>query len=140
MTTALERPSNVKKFEILMYVSAAMGFLASIWALIWPPVDTAEYSGLYIATILVGVMFGAFRVLTVWLAARRRANWARITNAVFTAFSVFGLSSLFYPSSYAGDTITMLNNVVYVVMVALEVIALCFVFSKSANEWFAGKK
>jgi hypothetical protein len=85
------------------------------------------------------------RLLLIWFTVQRRANWARFTLVVFLVLSIVGmmLSFFAYLNVFMGigiTTIMFLSSLGQVVKIALEILALSFVFSPSANQWFSVKK
>jgi hypothetical protein len=81
--TSDTRPSNVVRFEQLMYLALGAGVVQSMlqWSSL---VNTAHAAGRGIGFVLQIQMFVfAFSVLFIWLIARRRKNWARWVWLVF---------------------------------------------------------
>lgn len=143
-----ERPVNVKKFEILMYVCTAWVSAPFLSSLIWPPKVIFKY-GISLVDEAVMILLIVLCVLSIWLAAHRRAKWARIAVSVSVALSFLSVVLVFFSdlniflNTFMGTrssidfTDLFLSIITTVGQASLAVIAMCFAFSKSANEWFA---
>jgi len=134
----ISAPSSIRYFELLMYASIAVSAV-SVAA------SALQYSQFITAWTLL-YMFGVTgfiilaRVLCVWLAARRRANWARWVLLVLLLTSISSvLSSLigFSFGGYANFASTPLAGMLNFLQIGLQVAALGFIFSTSANRWFS---
>jgi hypothetical protein len=129
-------PSNVKLFERLMCFSLGIGLL--IMLLSGPRIAALpgvnEVGGL--ATVIewglgtLGVM-----ALFVWLIARRRQNWARWIFAIVFAL---GLVPYFWQWTEMIQT-SLAVCILSISQVLMQCVALYFVFSGNAREWFKGK-
>src|SRR5689334_14085566 len=73
------RPGNIKRFEILMYLAAGID-LASL-PLLWTGMPPIEYA--------LSALWVLFICSLVWLAAHRRANWARWLLLALFCFTTF---------------------------------------------------
>src|SRR5215472_18758555 len=88
MNPSAVRPSNVVRFEQLMYLS--LGIATFQWSLQWnQSVATFRHLGGARFVLFVYTFALATRVLLIWLIARRRRDWARRLLA-----AMFFLSSL----------------------------------------------
>ena len=124
-------PSNVARFEQLMYLSIALGVI----------VDALEWNQL---VLLAGPVGGALFVLVfqsivlasdvilIWLIARRRKNWARwlalISFLVGIPFSMNTYIDLFQSGALAGILDTAQD--------LLQLVALYLIFTGNARDWF----
>ena len=70
------RPSNVRRFEQLMYLSIAIGVVNT--ALDWDRLVAMVHGvgGAVFILFIDGFVFGVM-ILLIWLVARRAKNWAR---------------------------------------------------------------
>ena len=123
-------PSNVAKFEELMYLSVTVGVVVS--ALLWDQ-NVALASQLGVAFVLFVQAFGlAFVVLLIWLIARRRKNWAR------WLFLIVGILGLAF---YLGELPTLLRlypfaGFLSVVQMGAQTVATVLIFTGNARDWF----
>ena len=131
--TSNARPSNVVRFEQLMYLSLGIGAVQSIlqWGSL---VDSAHAAGRGIGFILfIQAFVFAMEVLFIWLIARRRKNWARWVWLI-----IFILGIPFAPP-VLGRILRSSGPVVATLMCAqnlAQIVALYLVFTGSAREWF----
>ncbi len=135
----MDRPENVKKFEILAYVGTGVGVFTLLLQL------AKERYSMWAFILVFGGLGLIIRLLLIWFTVQRRANWARFTLVVFLVLSIVGmmLSFFAYLNVFMGigiTTIMFLSSLGQVVKIALEILALSFVFSPSANQWFSVKK
>src|SRR5215472_980439 len=94
MNPSAVRPSNVVRFEQLMYLS--LGIATFQWSLQWnQSVATFRHLGGARFVLFVYTFALATRVLLIWLIARRRRDWARRL-----------LAAMFFLSSLSIDTPT----------------------------------
>ncbi|HXN87115.1 MAG TPA: hypothetical protein VN867_13665 [Candidatus Binataceae bacterium] len=124
-------PSNVARFEQLMYLAIAFGVIEA--ALNWnravleaDPVGGATFVVIVQGSILLS------DVILIWLIARRRKNWARwlalISFLVEIPFRVNTYIDLFQTDAFAG--------VLSAAQDLLQMIALYLVFTGDARDWF----
>lgn len=125
------RPKSVLYFEIFMYTSVVVSVLGP-WVMYMS--ITQRFNDL-LGPMVFGSLFALpvliAKLVLIFLAARRRMNWARI---VLIAVFLFGLlSSVAAVSALLARSLT---GFVSIVPVVLQIVAFCFVFSRSANSWF----
>ena len=121
------RPSNVVRFEQLMYVSIGIGTFQL--SLQWNQL-VANFHDLGGATfvLFVWTFALAIRVLLIWLVARRRNNWAR---KLLAAMFLFSTTSLIGQPMNIG----LANRFLFVSLVC-QIVALFLIFTGNAREWF----
>ena len=146
-----QRHYKVRLFEGLMYLSIATTFAASIylWATIGaapgPNQDELHFivSALEIVSTATAIVMG----FLVWLAARRRKNWARwvLLVVVFWGLIYLPRSILHHPEAYlksfgnfkaAGDEKIQIVWMVLQGAYVVRVIALFLIFTGDARAWF----
>jgi hypothetical protein len=122
-------PTNVARFEMLMYVSLALSVVITATS---ENTILTQNRGFAMGILLVTI---AFTVLFTWLIARRGANWARWVFAVF-----FGLGAPFaliaIPFAIVTDPI---GGVLSTIQFSVQAIAVVMIFSGDAREWFGGR-
>ena len=120
-------PTNVRRFEWLMYISLVLGIVNAI---LQYPAFSARIPGAFIIFIQAFVV--AFFVLFIWLIARKRQNWARW---IFVIFFVLGL-----PVYALGFTDLLQRTpaaaLIGLVQLALQLGAVIFIFTGDAKPWF----
>jgi hypothetical protein len=129
---APERPIQVTRAVALMWASLAIGYALAIPA--WEPVpaELKEYEPFVWVPMLVGFAIPAGLILFV----SRQRNWARITLLLFT---VAGLAVwvAFWNEDPPEPLWLKVSNILTSV---LDLIALYWLFSKPASQWFASRK
>jgi hypothetical protein len=121
------RPSTVVRFELLTWLSLVLGVVGVALSF-----ETyVRQSGVAFVLIVQSFTFAVLALL-IWLIARRGKNWARW---VFTVLFVLGLP-LSLPMVWASLAPITLAGVISVVQIALQVVALVFVFSPQSRPWF----
>ncbi|MGD0672821.1 MAG: hypothetical protein ABSB13_12130 [Candidatus Binatus sp.] len=128
------RPSNVVRFEQLMYISLGIGVIQSI--LHWNrSVSNARVAGLGGAGFVLFIQFFvlAIIVLFIWLIARRRKNWARW---VWLSLFILGLPFAFPELSRLLRSGLIVATLVCAQNLA-QIVALYLIFTGNAREWFA---
>src|ERR1700733_1676998 len=131
--TSNTRPSNVVRFEQLMYLSLGIGAVQSIlqWGRL---VNSSHAAGRGIGFIIfVQAFVFAMEVLFIWLIARRRKNWARwVWLMIFVLGIPFAPAVLVRILSSSGPvaaTLMCAQNLA-------QIVALFLIFTGSAREWF----
>ena len=125
------RPSNVRRFEQLMYLSIAIGVVNTV--LDWNRLVTmAKHLGGAVFIVLVdGIVFGVL-ILLIWLVARQAKNWARwVQLGMFVVGIPSGIRLVehnLHDRPVAG-TLGLLSAV-------LQVAALFLIFTGNARDWF----
>jgi len=121
-------PSNVARFEILFYLS----LLLSVPKVL---LDANHMTGLLgLAFMSVILLFAcAIWILLLWLAARRRMNWARWVLLVFFLVGLvpflLNLVDIFGTSMLSGSLGTL--------QLAMQSVALYLAFTGNSRPWFA---
>jgi len=124
-------PSNVARFEQLMYSSIGIGLIIS--ALTWNRnVAQAGPLGGVVFVLFVGAFVLGSMVLLIWLAARRHKNWAR---CLYLILWILGLPA------FVGMLSRMLHLEPFVAALMLaqslaQAVALVLVFTGNARDWF----
>jgi hypothetical protein len=124
-------PSNVARFEQLMYLSIAIGVIGS--ALEWNRLvlQADPVGGAPFVLVVQGLVI-ASEVILIWLIARRRKNWARwlalISFLVGIPFGVNTYIELFQTNALVGILSTIQD--------LLQIIALYLIFTGNARDWF----
>jgi hypothetical protein len=122
------RPRSVRYFELLMYASVLVGIAIPLTK--YREFITPEFldSG-FLFLLLLPASLILLRLVLIFLAAHRKANWARFVLLVLFLGSFLGIFGLVGSS----DPVFIALNVGRII---LEFTAFCFVFSSSANKWF----
>lgn len=120
-------PRDVLRFEAFLYSSLLIdalsaGFLSAI------PDDATDDMRMFV-NLLSALVIGAL-VWLVWLAARRRKNWARWTLA-----GLFGLTAILFAGTI-GDMELTIRAIADVVSLGLTAVGLYFGFTAEAGPWF----
>jgi hypothetical protein len=123
-------PSNVARFEALMYLSVALGIVssASEWATL---LSKAQVAGVRLV-LLVALSFLLLRIALIWLTARKRQGWARWALLIL----VLVVLPQFFKS--LGPLLNQ-NPVAWALRLAqfaLDVVAFVLIFTGDSREWF----
>jgi len=122
-------PRNIVIFERLMYATIAFGALVAVLDAARLAALTGVGAGIAAAGSILGLAIFAGLV---WLAARRRKNWARWVLLVIAIAGFF----MAYPQIAAAFRSSPLIGGAHILQFLLEAIALWFVFSGDARPWF----
>lgn len=124
-------PSNVARFEQLMYLSLGIGVIVA--ALQWSRNVAMAGTGF---VLFVQAFVLAFMALFIWLVARRHKNWARWFLLVISILGLPGYLRLLGPllrfNPVAG-TLSLAQDVA-------QVVALLLIFTGDARAWFERPK
>lgn len=124
-----EPPGRVLWFERLFYLSAALSVARFV---VNPPDSMPIVAFLAIYVVLV------LQVLCVWLAARRRKNWARWT--LLTFFVLWTTAGLIYDGMTGSKGLTIpstASGALRLVQLLFEDVGLILVFTgRSTRRWF----
>jgi hypothetical protein len=120
-------PKNIFYFEVLLYLSLLIDALSAAF-LDRMPDDITESAKLAINVIAVTMTLGFVQL--VWLAARRRRNWARMILLAALVLSVVSILTT------VGDTGLQFSTFVDVISTALTALGLFFSFTGDAQNWF----
>ncbi len=130
----MEMPSSIRTFEVLMYTSLLVGILTTYFRYGLLGGSMPSFSTIYPLLILLQLPTLVIAVVAVWLAARSRKNWARwVLLVLFGLSSISGTASLLSLSSLSLSSLSVLISLAQPI---LQLVALCYVFSASANKWF----
>jgi branched-subunit amino acid permease len=121
-------PSNVRRFEALLYASLMLDALSVAVQDRTPNAEMTEQM-IMTATLLAGGMI-LLLVYFVWLAAHRRKNWPRWVLAAALVLSAISLGQII------GERGLELDSAIEIVSCALTTIGLYFSFSGDAQGWF----
>ena len=127
-------PTNVRRFEWLEYASnaiyvAVLPFRPEI--LLPDPAVPEETTANLLVTWISVIAFTALILSWVWLAARRRKNWARWALVALMAITLPFF--FFAPASYMAKPYGMAFDLF---LIAIQTYALYLVFSGDAKAWF----
>jgi hypothetical protein len=112
------RPRRVRLFEGLMY--AGYGIAIPTYFYFWPYNSPV--------TILV-FLWWAFVLLLIWLAARRRRDWARKVLFLLYVLELFKFVIL-------RNTLPPDMSLAWIAVMTLEAFAYYFVFTGDGRQWF----
>ena len=121
-------PSNVRRFEALLYASLMLDALSVAAQDRTPNAEMTEQM-IMTATLLAGGMI-LLLVYFVWLAAQHRKNWPRWALAAALVLSVISLIQVI------GEAGVQLDSGIEVVSCALTAAGLYFSFTGDAVGWF----
>ncbi|MBH5392024.1 MULTISPECIES: hypothetical protein [Bradyrhizobium] len=121
-------PSNVRRFEALLYASLMLDALSVAAQDRTPNTEMTEQM-IMTATLLAGGMI-LLLVYFVWLAAHRRKNWPRWVLAAALVLSVISLGQII------GERGLELDSAIEIVSCALTAVGLYFSFTGDAQGWF----
>jgi hypothetical protein len=121
-------PTNVRRFEALLYASLMLDALSVAVQDRTPTIDMTEQM-IMAATLLAGAMI-LLLVYFVWLAAHWRKNWPRWVLAAALVLSVISLMQVI------GANGVQLDSAIEIVSCALTAAGLYFSFTGDAVGWF----
>ncbi|MCK1420607.1 hypothetical protein IVB14_30485 [Bradyrhizobium sp. 180] len=121
-------PSNVRRFEALLYASLMLDALSVAVQDRTPNAEMAEQM-IMTATLLAGGMI-LLLVYFVWLAAHGRKNWPRWVLAAALVLSVISLGQII------GEKGMELDSAIEIVSCVLTTMGLYFSFTGDAQSWF----
>lgn len=134
------RPSSIVRFDRLYLASIAIGLIGNI--LEWPITmarlaenpDTAALGSS--AAVAAGGMIavGVLIALLLWFFIAQRAS--TVAKWILVVFTVFAVGSLLLGFS-SGAVILDTGGIVRIVAVALQAVAVFFLFRPDAAAWFA---
>lgn len=118
-------PRDVLRFEVFMYASLLLDTLTAAFF------SEASEAMRASVSIVNATILGA-SVALVWLAARKRKNWAR-----WTLFAIFVLMVLLYIQAF-GDIAFSIGTFIDMVSFVLSASAFYFAFTSESQRWFNG--
>jgi hypothetical protein len=121
-------PSNVRRFEALLYASL---MLDAVSVAVQDRTPSAEITEQMIttSTLLAGGMI-LLLVYFVWLAAQKRKNWPRGVLGAALGLSVISLGQII------GEKGMELDSAIEIVSCVLTTMGLYFSFTGDAQGWF----
>src|SRR5271169_2137655 len=122
------RPSNVVRFEQLMYFTVAIEVILGTWN--WNHL-MAENPHSHVLVAIGTILAPLTDVLFIWLVARRRKSWVRW---LMLPGVVIGIP---YGLLHWSRAIPVANAVLIFLLWSAETIALFLIFTGNAREWFA---
>ena len=128
------RPSNVVRFEQLMYLALGIGIILTFlqWNYIVDVfVNDFGYENPVVPFLGALVSPAAF-VLLIWQAARRRKNWARWALSILIAFEL----SAFFRWTEISKYLTPFGQGLMIGQNLVLAIALFLIFTGNARVWF----
>jgi len=143
--TAPERPLSVKRFELLSYSANGLTFvclpylaqvrdgLRGVRVAIHDPVSDLEVAVFVVIFLITFALAFAPGLILIWLAARRRKNWAR-----WVLFSLFLFTPIYYYwfRPFKFDRAHGIDIALAVVSFLIEAAAYYFVFRPASNAWY----
>ena len=121
-------PSNVRRFEALLYASLMLDALSVAFQDRTPTAELTEQM-ILAATMVAGAMI-LLLVYFVWLAARQRKNWPRWVLAAALLLSAISLFQVI------GENGLELDSSIEIVSCVLTAAGLYFSFTGDARGWF----
>jgi hypothetical protein len=126
-----ELPSNVARFEQLMYLSLAIGLINATLTWDHNVAQASKLGGAYFV-LFIQMFVISFIVLFIWLVARRYKNWARWVLLVLFVLGMPGTVGVVRQWFRLEPVVGVLN----LVQILIQVIALVYVFTGNARDWF----
>lgn len=126
-----DRPAKVDQAIKFLWIGLLFGVASSIINLVTldsPGMPKGVQVGVTVVSLLIGL------ALWVWLIHRagRGRNWARIVVLVFVAFGVLSSATMFVSPVKIHWSVWVL----FFVQTGLNVTAMFYLFSSSANDWY----
>jgi peptidoglycan/LPS O-acetylase OafA/YrhL len=121
-------PSNVQRFEALLYASLMLDALSVAVQDRTPSIEMTEQM-IMTASLLAGGMI-LLLVYFVWLAAHGRKNWPRWVLAAALVLSLISLVQII------GEKGLELDSAIEIVSCVLTTMGLYFSFTGDAQGWF----
>ena len=124
-----EKPSNVKKALLLIWVSLVISFLRKV-------VEQLNHAGpatvgQNVRLLFIGLIISALMVLLVYFIAKRK-NWARWIYIFFTLFDI----SLSISSIFQNLAQRPFNGTLELVQMVAQLVACILLFTTPARAWF----
>lgn len=130
----MDRPASVTKGITLLYTAIVLAFLAALALTLYASAHQTMQFPLPRAIAVEIVITLVFLFLTYRIG--KGANWARITMLILVILSV--ISKITYiPIVFSTS---FMVGIVSIVVMLLQIIALCFLFSKVSRAWFKGRE
>jgi hypothetical protein len=120
-----DTPAQVRRAVALLLLSLLIGIGVAVAE--WEPLPS-EDQALLLTSIGIGYVLPALLIFLIW----RRKNWARITLLLFTV-----LWTVLYLAFWNEEPVDPLwVHVATIASAALDIVALYWLFSRPASEWF----
>lgn len=130
----MNRPASVTKGVTLLYTAIVLAFLTALALSLSAVTHRPVQFPLARTIVMEVVVILIFLFLTYKIG--QGVNWARMTMLVLVILSV--ISKIVYsPLLFATSFMVGVSSVVVMI---LQIIAMCFLFSKAARPWFGGVK
>lgn len=126
----MKRPTSVTKGVTLLYTAIVLAFLTSIAIILYATTHKIPQFSLTRTIVIEIIAILVFLFLTYQIA--KGANWARITMLVLVILSVIS-KILSIPLLFAFSFMVGISTIVIMI---LQIIAMCFLYSKSSRPWF----
>jgi hypothetical protein len=123
-------PSNVFKFEVLLYLSLTLDALSVAFQDRTPNAEMTSPMIAFETILAAGLIL--LLVYLVWLAAQRRKNWPRWVLLAALSLSIFSLIS------DIGRNGLQLESAIEIVSCGLTAAGLYFSFTGDGQGWFNG--
>ena len=123
------RPKNVVRYERLAYLAVALTFASM--PLNWTTLNKYLASQPIVYPIALVSILG-LQIAWIWLIARKRKNWARVTSLVLL---VAGILSEFF-SVTERIAVSVPAAVAYYFVYVVWIAAMYFLFTGDAPAWF----
>lgn len=124
MANLKNKPQYVRYAENLLWTALVIGVINTTTQLYSS--DIHFYTAIFF--LVLGVSFTSFTYLKI-LAGK---NWARSLFLFLSIMSVFNASRLASRAFHH----SILNGLIFVILYAMQAIALMFLYTKPANAWF----
>src|ERR1700719_4769192 len=119
-----ELPSNVARFEQLMYATLVIGLFNSVLTWNQSVAQARNLGGAY-SVLFIQIFVFAFIMMFIWLIARRRKNWARWVLLVLFVLGIPAAVRLMGQWFRLEPVVGFLN----LVQALVQVIALVLIFT-----------
>jgi hypothetical protein len=132
-------PRSIRRFELLWYVSLILLFVHFVLAALTQGFTQQQQQDVFVGSLVVLLAMGGI----VWLAARRRKNWARWMllglHLVFWAVVLTGTTLLLWRNWAAIPAATFLLIGIRLVALLMQAAALALAFAEESEPWFRRK-
>lgn len=118
-------PRNVRLFEQLSYISLVITSVSFTLDKEWRAETGYDFDDFFFSALLT--------IFLIFMVARKRQNWARITYLVLAIFSLLMTAGDEVADIFRPDPFLTLINIVSAIMF---IIAIVLVFIGDANDWF----
>jgi len=130
----MNRPASVTKGITLLYTAIVLAFLTVLALTLYASTHQTMQFPLPRAITVEVIIILLFLFLTYRVG--KGANWARITMLVLIILGVI-IKIAYIPLVFGTS---FMVGVSLIVVMILQILALCFLYSKSSNSWFKRQK